>query len=224
MLAVLLIEMKWLKENRSPAGAAQRQKYYRPLKIEDDVDLAGEGVFLKKCQYFQEGNSVFCDAGVCTKSDEKMQEQEKGKPFTAGDECRHKMARLRNQGINQEKGAFYAVNELEIPCITVSEEQNNRIRIKWFDSGEGMPRRRGGNEDLYKRGAKLAGKPNVCNETAFVLEQGQSGVLKYNYRYTFYSGQWYKCYYVYAVNAKVLTRDIFIRNYDFEYNQLADLF
>lgn len=52
MLAVLLIEMKWLKENRSPAGAAQRQKYYRPLKIEDDVDLAGESVFLKKCQYF----------------------------------------------------------------------------------------------------------------------------------------------------------------------------
>lgn len=36
-----------------------------------------------------------------------------------------------------------------------------------------MPKRRGGNEDLYKKGMKLAGRPNVLNETAFVLEEGK---------------------------------------------------
>lgn len=71
---------------------------------------------------------------------------------------------------------------------------------------------------------KLVGQPNRLNETAFVLWEGQSGVLKYNYRYTSYHGQWYKCYYVYIVNGKILTKDIFLREYDYEYDQLADLF
>lgn len=87
-----------------------------------------------------------------------------------------------------------------------------------------MPRRRGGNEDFYKKGKKLESKPNVLNETAFILEQGQSGVLKYNYRYTSWSEQKYVCYYVYMVNDVVLTQNTFIRSYDYEYNQLADLF
>lgn len=47
-------------------------------------------------------------------------------------------------------------------------------RIKWYDNGEGMPRRRGGNEDLYKKGFKYTGKPNTLNETAFVLQEGQA--------------------------------------------------
>ena len=87
-----------------------------------------------------------------------------------------------------------------------------------------MPHRRGGNEDLYKAGTKLAGKPNVLNETAFVLKTGQAGVLKYNYRYTSFHGQWYKCYLVYVVNEEQLTHNVFVRKYDYEYNQLADLF
>lgn len=130
----------------------------------------------------------------------------KGRPFTGKDEYEQRKARLRNQRIQREKGAFYDISKLKIPCIEVSGEQDNKYRIKWFDSGEGKPRRRG------------------VNETAFILEPGQAGVLKYNYRYTYYSGQWYKCYYVYVVNEAVLTQDIFIRDYDFEYNQLAELF
>ena len=36
MLAVLLIKMEWWKESRTPAAAAVRQQYYKPIKIEDE--------------------------------------------------------------------------------------------------------------------------------------------------------------------------------------------
>ena len=36
--------------------------------------------------------------------------------------------------------------------------------------------------------------------------------------------QYYLCFYVYMVNTDVLTRDAFLRKYDYEYEQMADLF
>lgn len=192
MLAILFIEMKWHKENRTPKGAVQRQKYYKPIKIEDGVNLSGDGIFLKKCSYYQHRDSVFSESGT--------------------------------KQIWKDSSSFYNIEKIDIPCISIYQEQENAYRIKWFDDGKGMPRRRGGNEDLYKKGAKLAGKPNTLNETAFILEEGKAGVLKYNYRHSSYDGQWYKCYYVYMVNDRVLKQDIFMRTYDYEYHQLADLF
>lgn len=41
---------------------------------------------------------------------------------------------------------------------------------------------------------------------------------------TSYEKQWYECYYVYIVNTKELWRDVFIKKYTYDYNQLADLF
>ena len=58
MLAILFIEMQWLKENRTPSGAVQRQKYYEPVRIEDGINLSEKGIFLKKCSYCHYGNSV----------------------------------------------------------------------------------------------------------------------------------------------------------------------
>ncbi|MCI8670310.1 MAG: hypothetical protein HFI34_12475 [Lachnospiraceae bacterium] len=223
MLAILLIEMEWLKENRTLNGAIQRQKYYEPVRIEDGVNLSGNGIFLKKCSYYQYGNSVLSEQKSSDRLDKQLYEEGLGKAFTATDEREQRLAGLRIKRIQKNRGTFYNIEDINIPCITICEEPENRYRIKWFDSGEGMPRRKGGNEDLYKKGLRFAGQPNRLNETAFVLEEGKAGLLKYNYRYMSYHGQWYKCYYVYAVNDN-LSQDIFIRTYDFEYNQMADLF
>lgn len=112
-----------------------------------------------------------------------------------------------------------------MPCIEIIQEDNNVYRIKWFDSGMGLPRRKGGNEDLYRKGTRMYGKPNTLNETAFILKEGESGILKYNYRCTYIDGgHYYKCYYVYIVNEKVFGQNVFLRSYDYEYNQLASLF
>ena len=223
MLAILFIEMQWLKENRTPSDAVQRQKYYEPVRIEDGINLSGKGIFLKKCSYCQYGNSVLSEQRFSDRLDEKLYEEGLGKAFTGTDEREQRLAGLRTKRIQKDRGTFYNIENIDVPCITISEEQANCYRIKWFDSGEGMPKRRGGNEDLYKKGMKLAGRPNVLNETAFVLEEGKAGLLKYNYRYTSYHGQWYKCYYVYIVNDN-LTQDVFVRTYDYVYDQMADLF
>ncbi len=220
MIAVLKIEMEWTKESRTPNGAMQRKNYYCPVKIEEDVELSGCWVFLKCLNYCQTRDKVV----YCNKSfDEEICKQKKGKAFTGIDEYKERLALLGNRTIAKDRGAFYNMDKLRIPCVSILEE-GEVYRIKWFDSQEGMPRRRGGNEDLYKKGSICAGQPNRLNETAFILRQGQAGILKYNYRYTGYDGQYYRCYYVYIVNAKNLTRNIFIRDYDFEYSQLADLF
>lgn len=224
MLAILQIKMQWTKENRTPGGSLQRQEYYKPVEIEEGVNLAGEGIFLKKCDYLQQGGTVLSDAQACKKLNEQLREENIGRAFTGRDEWEQRRAGLRNQSMNRARGAFYSVDQLDIPCVEVMAEPDCRYRIKWFDCGRGMPKRRGGNEDLYKKGARLAGSPNTLNETAFILEPGQSGLLKYNYRLTSYDGQWYECYYVYVVNAKELNRDVFMREYDFVYDRLADLF
>lgn len=224
MLAILQIKMEWTKESRTPGGSLQRQEYYKPIGIEEDVSLAGDGVFLKKCQYVQQGGIVIGDAEASGRLDQRMHEANRGMPFTGTDQREQRAARLRNQSVNRDKGAFYPIDKLDIPSVEVLEESGQRYRIKWFDSGRGMPRRRGGNEDLYKKGARLAGKPNTCNETAFILAPGQAGLLKYNYRLTSFDGQWYECYYVYVVNVEKLKRNIFLREYDFVYDRLADLF
>lgn len=112
---------------------------------------------------------------------------------------------------------------IQVPNIEILKE-GNIYRIKWFDDGKGNVRRRGGNEDFRKKGAKLSGYPNVLNETAFVLENGQSGIVRWNNRFSSYHGQWYEQYQAFFVNADSVDLQVFIRDYDFDYQQLADLF
>ncbi len=65
---------------------------------------------------------------------------------------------------------------------------------------------------------------NVLNETAFVLDEGQSGIVRWNNRFTSYHGQYYEQYQAFFVNVDTFDQKVFIRDYDFEYQQLADLF
>lgn len=225
MLAVLFIKMKWWKENRTSNGAVIRQEYYKPIKMEDGVNLSGNGVFVVKCQYHQHGETIYSDWEASDQLDKKLYKEYLGKAFTASDERKHKSAARRIKAIQKRKGAFYELEDIDIPCIKIHEEPNNCYCIQWQDCGL-LPRRRGGNKDFYKsykKSTKLMGQPNTLNETAFILEEGKAGVLRYNTRCISFDDQWYECYYVYMVHEKVLTQDIFVRTYDYEYNQLAYL-
>ncbi len=221
MLAILMIEMEWYKKDRTPAGAVLRQQYYMPKKIDKNINLLGTGIFYKHCCYCQNGEMITSNEDSTEALTYKKHKRE---AFTGSDEKQMRLAMLGSQRRKKEQGFFYTIDQLNIPCLAISEEGKNSYRIKWYDNMQGKPRRKGGNEDFGKKGTRFAGQPNVLNETAFILEEGQSGLLKYNYRYTYYEGQWYKCYYIYMVNEIKLTYDIFLRTYDYEYNQLADLF
>ena len=224
MLALLMIEIEWHKEERAPAAAAARQKYYGPIRIAEGVCLSGEGICVVKCCYFERGNEILSEWDASDRLDRKLREESAGRAFTGNDEWEQRRAARRVKGVQKSKGAFYSAEKVDIPCISIAEEPDRCFRIRWYDDGRGMPRRRGGNEELYRKGARLAGRPNVRNETAFILKEGEAGLLKYNYRFTSFDGQWYKCYYTYAVNTAELTQDSFLRKYDYEYAQLADLF
>ena len=76
MLAILLVEMMWYKEDRTPDGAVLRRSYYHPVKIEEEVDLSGKGVFYKQCYYQQQGTTVFSNGDIFEK---KSIEQKKKK-------------------------------------------------------------------------------------------------------------------------------------------------
>lgn len=104
------------------------------------------------------------------------------------------------------------------------EKEGDSYRIKWHEEDIGDVNRRGGNEDYGRKGASLRSYPNRLNETAFVLNPGQSGVVSWNNRFTSYYGQSYMHYQAYFINAESLDVNMFEREYDFEYKQLADLF
>ena len=53
------------------------------------------------------------------------------------------------------------------------------LQVLSYMGGEKIIRR------ILYQGVPFAGK-NICNETAFILQPGESGTIKYNYRLTVY--------------------------------------
>ena len=117
-----------------------------------------------------------------------------------------------------------SLKDLELNCIDIEKTEDGTYKISWYDDKDGRVQRRGGNKDFGKKGKKLKNFPNLLNETAFVLKDGESGMIRWNNRYTSYHGQHYLQCQVYFVNTDTLNKDTFIREYDHEYQQMADLF
>lgn len=117
MLAILFIEMQWLKENRTPSGAVQRQKYYEPVRIEDGINLSGKGIFLKKCSYCQYGNSVLSEQRFSDRLDEKLYEEGLGKAFTGTDEREQRLAGLRTKEYKKTEVRFTILKILTFPVL-----------------------------------------------------------------------------------------------------------
>lgn len=71
MLAVLKIRMTWTKENRTPEGAVLREQYCKPVEIEEEVPLLGEGIFLKECDCEQVGSQIFSNYDFAAQREKK---------------------------------------------------------------------------------------------------------------------------------------------------------
>lgn len=59
MLAIQKVKMCWEKDNRTSKSSIQREKYYRTMKIEESVELSGQGIFIKENNYIQIGNAIY---------------------------------------------------------------------------------------------------------------------------------------------------------------------
>ncbi len=101
MLAFLMIQMEWHKEERNPEAAAARQKYYRPLPIEEGVNLSGEGIFVVRHRCFQRGIDILTDWDASDRLDRELRTEGAGRAFTGSEEHRHRGAGQRAKSIQK---------------------------------------------------------------------------------------------------------------------------
>ncbi|MBQ1508792.1 MAG: hypothetical protein IIZ47_05160 [Erysipelotrichaceae bacterium] len=106
-------------------------------------------------------------------------------------------------------GEYLKPKDFPLDFLTVRPLEDEEYEIIWQ-----------GNDDHPGLQPKRGGK----GTRALLLRPGKSGLVKYNYRYTSYSGQHYRCFYVYLVNTDIFSKDMFQREYDSVYDRLADLF
>lgn len=199
MLCVLFVEIRWTKQDRNPQSASGRREWLKPVAVtvnHSSCIYPDNSCLLKKIFYVQNN-----------------------------DQIRMLPCRSEKQTAVESPDGFEIITpgSVSIPDIEILREENCH-RIRWFDSGAGNVRRRGGNEDFLKRGARFSGEPNRLNETAFRLRIGQKGMVSWNNRFSSYHGQWYKEYRAYFVSTDQPDSCMFLENYDFRYEQMADLF
>lgn len=216
MLAVQMIQITWTKEHRNPEASVQRRQFLRPHPLSEQADLHGSGIFLNRLDYLQSQGEILTSAAYKRKftrySDENAQ---------------HRYLLNISKAEQAHSGMWFArPEELQLPCVNIRQE-GSAFRIFWHQdttySGK-RPIRTGHNEEFYDSHSPFCGK-NLCNETAFILQNGESGRMQYNYRVTTYEGQYYEQYCIYFVHTDIMTPDLFTSaDYTHEYNQLAHLF
>ena len=218
MLAIQKVKIVWYKKDRTPEGAAERQKYLGPFKIKDSVCLDGDGIFINHCDFVQDRKVYDYDYYFFEMSG--FDAENSPVPY---DSFRRNL--LHNREYRAVKDGSFT-DDPKIPSIIVTQE-DGAYRIKWHSlvncNNCYRPIRRGHNEDFNDRRSHFHGM-NVTCETAFILEQGDSGVIDYNYRYS-HESQHYERYCVYFVNTDKLDHNTFTKaDYKYKYDQTAVLF
>ena len=218
MLAIQKIRIVWDKKDRTPEGAAERQKYLGPFKIKDSVCLEGDGIFINHCDFIQDTKVYDYDVYFYEMSE--FNAETSPVPY---DSFRRSL--LHNREYRAVKDGIFT-DDPRIPSIIVTQE-DGAYRIKWHSlincNNCYRPIRHGHNEDFNNRKSQFCGM-NVTCETAFILNPGESGVIEYNYRYS-HETQHYERYCVYFVNTDKLDYNTFTKaDYKNKYDQTVVLF
>lgn len=231
MLAVQLIKISWSKNSRDPRSVAQRKELFFPARVEWEQPQNPQDIFLssRECFYLSEKQRAFWhDYYKKQNLYRRHRKNEVHAPAIASVTPSY-FQRMADTAVVW-KGRFYPFDEINrntIPCIRIIQEEDG-YRVRWF-SQTGLltqPFRRGGNEDACRPDTELYCQLNTLNETAFVLSEGQSGEIRYNFRLTDRDDgtHTYTEYRVYMVNTPRLTQEVFVREYDYVYKQLAKLY
>lgn len=234
MLAVQQIKILWSKESRNPEDSKKRKYLFFPSLIRIDNQQDQKEIFLtcKGSYYFSRSERDFWYDYY--KSQNLYRRSRKRHNTNPGDDfLKGTVFDKTDEAADRTKrwdGLFYTVEEINkniIPCIRIQKE-SNAYRIKWFsqDSPFMKPFRRGGNEDVNDPASEFYKQFNTLNETAFVLSDGQSGEIRFNYRsLDIHTGVHICCEVrIYMVNTDHLTEDLFVREYDYTYKQLVELY
>ena len=231
MLVIQLVKINWSKNSRDLQSTEKRKALFFPSMVEWNNQQCSKDVFLssRECFYLSDKELDFWYD--CYKKQNLYRRNQKNKTHDSEIISFNFDTYQRMTDRNAVwTGEFYSIDEINknmIPCIRIVEE-DNRYRIKWF-SQTGLfsqPFRKGGNEDSYNPNSDLYLQLNTLNETAFVLSDEQAGEIRYNFRLVDRDEgvHTYTEYRIYLVNTKQLTNDVFIRDYNYLYKQLAKLY
>ena len=115
------------------------------------------------------------------------------------------------------------LKDINVPGIKVIKREDSH-EVVWYSLAMNYkPERKGVHR--YRIENSQYDDPELRCDTAFYLKEGESGVLKYNYRYVSSYGQHYEQFLVYVINTDKLEPDSFINAvYDKSYIEMADLF
>ncbi len=229
MLAVQVIKIYWTKADRSPQGAEERRRVLHPSRIEENVPLSGEGIFLCRHSYRQDGK-LYDSTDYSQAHFRNIYRIEKGR-MTPVKDYPHEYIMKMQELSRLYRGYFTDCRSVSawkdpayIPGIIIRGE-NGGYLIKWYSLANGyQPVRRGVNTDRSIKDSPCAGKDVLC-EKAFELNEGESGVIDYNYRYTADTGQHYEQYRVYFVCTGELKTNTFTKaGYEKKYDRTVVLF
>ena len=231
MLVIQLVKINWSKNSRDLQSTEKRKALFFPSMVEWNNQQCSKDVFLssRECFYLSDKELDFWYDYY--KKQNLYRRNQKNKTHDSEIISFNFDTYQRMTDRNAVwTGEFYSIDEINknmIPCIRIVEE-DNRYRIKWF-SQTGLftqPFRKGGNEDSYNPNSDLYLQLNTLNETAFVLSDEQAGEIRCNFRLVDRDEgvHTYTEYRIYLVNTKQLTNDVFIRDYNYLYKQLAKLY
>ena len=224
MLAIQYIRMQWEKNNRNPQGAVKRRDYYKPHRISENAQLSADGTaFMQTLSYCQEpgGDIITMDEYMSRKAHYFYPD---GKEPDFGSNFAHKLNLRIAENISKRKGKWYdSVEEIVIPSVEIFDSENG-YDVYWHFIGMScyLPFRKGYNVNYNRKGSRVKGQRLKCDR-AFVLGSGESGVLRYNYRYS-HGAQHYEQYCIYIVNTDRLEYNTFTSaDYKKEYNEMVHL-
>lgn len=226
MLLIQSVTLVWYKGSRGAAGAETRARFPLAYPVE------GAGPPLPP------GEAVVHNLRFC--------QWDSGEIIPGQEDCRRRLERdLPRLGFSRERAAaeidrrqreMDRAQLLAYPDYTHLNLANLTFRpagegwevgFWWDERRSGLPRRRGRNRDYNDPASRLCRK-DVLNEAAFVLAPGQTGRLVWNERdRNGDDGTWFyrlnvRC--VAALPGREFSPEVFLREPDFVYRQMAELY
>lgn len=225
MLLIQCVTLVWYKESRGAAGAETRARFPLAYPVEAPAPLPpGEALVhtLRFCQ---------CRPGEILPAGEAYRrglERHLPRMGFSREEAAAEIAR-RQREMNQTRLLAY-------PDYTHLNLTNLAFRpagegweacFRWDEQRSGVPFRRGRNRDYNNPASRLYRK-DCLNEAAFVLAPRQTGRILWNERCRYGDdGVWY--YRLHACSTAALpgrafSPEVFLREPDFVYRQMAELY
>lgn len=208
MLAIQKITITYRKSDRYPECAAKRETFMQPLALPSEINGAGD--YLESLQSYCQDKDIYppdeyYKALFVGKYDKDCKNR---KSYPKLISCRY-------------------TDDFHTNCVDVNKDGNDYI-INWntlYKSGcDYHPVRNGHNKDFNNKDSTFFGM-DLVNETAFILEKGESGVMNFNFRFREEeSNHFYENTRIYFINTDVIVPDIFIKaEYEKKYDQNAIL-